>query len=142
MPASVSVVNPDRDPYPLSVWSRVILAGLAVECATMAASLWLRPPLPLGRTDVTIATLIPVLGTLWPWLFAIGAVLLTASAVTGWNRWLHVVLSLGFGVHASYGLGALAVSMLNDTGWVVASQSGALALFYLASALRLARGHR
>lgn len=142
MPSSVAVIHPDRDPYPLSAWSRVILALLAAECAAVAASLWLRPPAPLGRTDVTVATLIPVLGAAWPWLFTIGAVTLLVSAVTGWNRWMHVLLSLGFGVHASYGLASLAVSLINDTGWVVVAFSEALALFYLASALRLARGHQ
>lgn len=142
MPSSVAVVNPDRDPYPLTAWSRVILGLLALECAAVASSLWLRPPPPVGRTSITVADFIPVLGPAWPWLFTVGALALAASAATGWNRWLHALLSCGFGVHASYGLASVAVSLVNDTGWVAAAFAEALALFYLASALRLARGHR
>ena len=140
MPSSAA--HPARDPYPLTPWSRIILGLLGVECVAVAWSLVARPPDPVGRTTITVADFIPVLGVLWPWLFSIGAVVLFVTAATGWNRWLHVILSCGFGVHASYGLTSLAVSVINRTGWVGGSLALAVALFYLASAIRLTRGQR
>lgn len=143
MPSSVAPISrPPEDPYPLTPWSRGILALLGIECAAVAWSLWARPPDPLGRTDITVADFIPVLGGLWPWLFAGLGLLLFATAATGWNKYLHLILSLGFGVHASYGLTSLAVSVINKTGWINGSLALGLALFYLASAIRLTRGQR
>ena len=131
-----------RDPYPLTPWSRTVLALLGAECAAIALSLWVRPPDAVGRTSATVADFIPVLGVAWPWLFLTVALLLFATAAIAWNRWLHVVLSFGAGVHASYGLNSLAVSVLNRTGWVAGALALAVALFYLASAIRLTRGQR
>jgi hypothetical protein len=143
MPSTGNIAaQPPRDPYPLTPWSRGILALLGVECVAVAWSMWSRPPPPVGRTDITVIDFIPVLGVLWPWLFSGLALLLFVTAATGWNKWLHVILSLGFGVHASYGLTSLAVSVVNKTGWVNGSLALGLALFYLASAIRLTRGQQ
>lgn len=117
----------------------MVVGLLGAECAAVAASLWTRPPAPTGRTDLTILTVIPVLSPLWPWLFAAGALILIPIAVSGWTRYLHVVLGVGGGIHVSYGLASAAVATLNDTGYTLAAMAGALGMFYLLSALSLAR---
>lgn len=116
----------------LSAWARTWAAIGAVECGSIAASVYFRPSpviIYLPGNDPTWAVA----------FFAIGSGLLFLTAIVRAPRRFGIFCFLGAATaHAMYGVGALGYAIVNTSSWVLTSCMFALAGLNVLAAYKLA----
>lgn len=116
----------------LSTWARAWSAFMALECASNAASIWLRPSPIIGY--------LPGDRPFWSSVFfGVGAVLLgLAAALHARRRFGMFCFGMTATIHAVYAVGALGYSITAHMSWVVFNTMAALALLNGLAAVKVA----